>query len=310
VAFASFENLIGGSGDDAFQFAPGGGVSGNIDGGGGNNTLDYHLLSTPVTIGLGTNKATGIAGTFTNVNGFVGGSGVNTVVGPDAGATWSITGVNQFKVLGFTFGGFQTITAGAGPDTFAFLTGGRLDGSIDGGGGVNNLTYAGYTGPVIVDLLIQSATGVGGGIFNIQNVTGSNGDTMIVGDAGANVLNGGTGRNVLIGDGGSDMLTGGGHDNILIGDSTDWDANLTALQAIFAEWTRTDQSFEQRVAHLISPAPNGLNGKYTLDKKTLTTDGSVDTLIGGDPTGLNWFFATHKQDVFGPHNPGDHITQI
>jgi hypothetical protein len=57
----------------------------------------------------------------------------------------------------------------------------------------------------------------------------------------------------LIGDAGADTVIGGGHDNILIGDSTDWDANLTALQAIFAEWTRTDQSFEQRVAHLISP---------------------------------------------------------
>jgi hypothetical protein len=312
VAFASFENLIGGSGDDVFAFAPGGAVSGNVDGGGGNNTLDYHLLSTPVTIGLGTNTATGIGGTFTNVNGFVGGSGVNTVVGPDAGATWTITGVNRFKVLGFTFGGFQNITAGAGPDTFAFLTGGRLDGKIDGGGGVNNLTYAGYTGPVIVDLLIHSATGAGGGVFHIQNVTGGNGDNMLVGDAAANVLTGGTGRNVLIGDGGSDRLTGGRQDNLLIGDSTIWDANLTALQAIFAEWTRTDQSFHQRVAHLISDgnSNNGLNGPYSLDKKTANPDGAVDTLIGGDPAGLNWFFVTKNQDVYTPHNPGDHITQL
>ena len=310
VAFSSFENLVGGSGDDAFVFAPGGGVSGNIDGGGGNNRLDYHLLSTPVTLGLGTNTATGIGGTFTNVNGFVGGSGVNTVAGPASGGTWTITGVNTVEILGFTLSGFQTITAGAGPDTFAFLTGARLDGKIDGGGGVNNLTYAGYTGSVIVDLLIHSATGVGGGIYNVQNVTGSNGDSMLVGDAGANVLTGGTGRNVLIGDGGSDTVIGGGHDNILIGDSTVWDANLTALQAIFAEWTRTDLGFEQRVAHLISPAPNGLNGSYTLDKKTVNSDGAVDTLIGGDPAGLNWFFVTHKQDVYSPHNPGDHITQI
>jgi hypothetical protein len=310
VGFTSFENLVGGDGDDTFVFAPGGGVSGNVNGGGGNNTLDYHLLSTPVTIGLGTNTATGIGGTFTNVNGFVGGSGVNTVLGPDSGATWTITGVNGFKVLGFTFGGFQNITAGAGPDTFAFLTGGRLDGAIDGGGGVNNLTYAGYTGPVIVDLLIHTATGAGGGIFNIQNVTGGNGDNMLVGDGNANVFVGGTGRNILIGDGGSDRLTGGGHDNILVGDSTDWDANLTALQAIFAEWTRTDQSFEQRVAHLISTGNNGLNGVYSLDKKVADADGSVDTLIGGDPTGLNWFFVTHQQDVYTPHNPGDHITQL
>lgn len=312
VAFASFENVIGGSSDDRFVFAAGGGLSGNVDGGGGNNTLDYHLLSTPVTVGLGTNTATGIGGTFANVNGFVGGSGANIVVGPAAGATWTISGVNTFKVLGFTFGGFQNITAEAGPDTFAFLTGGRLDGKIDGGGGVNSLTYAGYTGSVIVDLLIHSATGVGAGIFNIQNVTGGNGNNMLVGDASNNVFVGGTGRNILIGDGGADSLTGGGKDNILIGDSTIWDANLTALQAIFAEWTRTDLTFEQRLAHLISNGQNDgrLNGSYVLTKKTVLSDGAIDMLLGGNSAALDWFFVTLKQDNYTPHNPQDHITWL
>ena len=73
-----------------------------------------------------------------------------------------------------------------------------------------------------------------GGVFNVQNVTGSNGNSMLVGDANPNVLVGGTGRNVLIGGGGADYLTGGGQDNLLIGDATTWDADLTALRAILA----------------------------------------------------------------------------
>jgi hypothetical protein len=312
VSFSSFENLQGGTGDDQFVFFPGGGVSGNVDGGGGSNTLDYHNLSTNVTIGLGGNTATGIGGTFSNISGFIGGSGSNTVVGPDSGATWTINGVNTFTVLGFTFGNFQNITAGAGDDTFAFQTGGRLDGAIDGGGGVNSLTYAAYTGDVLVDLLIHYATGAGGGVSNIQNVTGGNGNNMLVGDANANVFTGGTGRNILIGDGGADSITGGGQDNILIGDATTWDANLTALQAIFAEWTRTDLSFEQRLAHLISEGNNDnrLNGSYVLNKKTVFSDGATDTLLGGDPTALDWFFVTQKQDLYKPHHPKDHITQL
>ena len=302
----------GGSSDDQFVFFPGGGVSGNIDGGGGSNTLDYHNLSTNVTIGLGGSTATGIGGTYSNINGFIGGSGNNTVVGPDTGATWTINGLNSFTVLGLTFGNFQNITAGAGDDTFAFLTGGELSGAIDGGAGVNSVTYAGYTGDIIVDLLIHSATGAGGGIFNIRNITGSNGNNMLVGDASANVFIGGTGRNILIGDGGADSLTGGGQDNILIGDSTIWDADLTALRAIFDEWRRVDKSFHQRVAHLISQGNNDnrLNGSYVLNKKTVIADGALDTLAGGSPGALDWFFITHKQDVYDPHNPQDHITQV
>jgi hypothetical protein len=312
VSFSSFENLQGGSGDDQFVFFPGGGVSGNIDGGAGNNTLDYHNLTTNVTIGLGASTATGIGGTFSNINSFVGGGGPNTVVGPAGGATWTVTGLNTIKVLGFTFGNFQSITGGAGNDTFAFVTGGHLTGAIDGGGGVNTLTYAAYTGDVLVDLLIHSATGVDGGVSNVQNVTGSNGNSLLVGDANPNVLLGGTGRNVLIGDAGADSLTGGGQDNILIGDSTVWDANLTALRAIFAEWTRTDLSFEQRLAHLISVGQNDgrLNGSYVLNNKTVISDGAVDTLTGGSPGALDWFFVTLMEDIYHPHNPRDHITVL
>src|SRR5207248_194856 len=74
-AFSSFENLIGGSGDDNFVFMPGGSISGNLDGGPGNDTLDYHNLSTPVVINLSNFTATGIGGTFSNIENVVAGSG-------------------------------------------------------------------------------------------------------------------------------------------------------------------------------------------------------------------------------------------
>jgi Ca2+-binding RTX toxin-like protein len=89
---------------------------------------------------------------------------------------------------------------------------------------------------VRVNLQLGTATGVGGGISNIRNVTGSVGNDLIVGDADANVLIGGTGRNVIIGGGGADRIVGGGGDNLLIGGTTDYDQNAAALDLIWQEW--------------------------------------------------------------------------
>ena len=102
ATFSSFENLTGGSGADQFVFLPGGSVGGNIDGGGGTNTLDYSAISTPVTLNLAATTSTGIGGTFTNINDFIGGWGINTVVGPNGPTTYTITGPNTIMVLGLT----------------------------------------------------------------------------------------------------------------------------------------------------------------------------------------------------------------
>jgi hypothetical protein len=112
--------------------------------------------------------------------------------------------------------------------------------TLNGGRGTNTLDYSRYVGNVTVDLPLGVATGFAG-IANIQNVTGSQGNDLIVGDANPNVLIGGTRRNVLIGGGGGDTLdaSGASSDNILIAGTTDFDTNPAALDAIFAEWTRT-----------------------------------------------------------------------
>jgi hypothetical protein len=112
---------------------------------------------------------------------------------------------------------------------------------------------------------------------------------------------------VIIGGGGADNIVGGGGDTILIGGSTAYDTNLSALAAIMAEWTRTDLSFEQRLADLISNAPpsRALNGPYSLNKKTVFGDGAANVLTGG--AGLDWFFAGPDDTVLN-RKPRDHIT--
>jgi Ca2+-binding RTX toxin-like protein len=310
VTYASFENLVGGAGNDRFVFLAGGSISGNLDGGPGTNILDYSNLTTPVTLDLQTHSATGIGGSFMNIQGLIGGQGINTLIGPDSNSVWTLTGLNAGNVAGFTFGSFQNLVGGSGDDRFVFLTGAGVSGSIDGGGGTNTLDYSQDVGDVVVDLLLGAATGVGQGVKNIQNLVGSIGNDLFVGTPGPNTFQGGTGRSVFIGGGGGDRLIGGTGDSLLIAGTTAWDTNLVALEAILAEWSRTDLSFEQRVADLISDAPpsRALNGPYMLNKKTVFADDTPDVLIGGG--GMDWFFADNKDDTIQNKKPGDHTTNL
>ena len=309
ITWVSFENLIGTTDPDTFTFLDGGSISGNLDGGGGNDVLDYSQYTGPVTLDLADHTATGIGGTFSDITGFVGGQGSNTIVGPSGPTTWTVTGVDTVSAAGFTFTNFPSINGGPSNDTINFLPDGRLDGTIDGGGGTNTVSYASCTGDTIVNLLLHTAPRVAQGIFNVQNVIAGNGNCLLVGDGGANALTGGTGRSILIGDAGADTLTGGSGDNILIGGSTFYDNNMIALMAIFSEWTRTDLSFDRRFADLVSGNPNGLNGGYVLTRSTVLSDASADVLIGS--AGLDWFFVTNKQDsIASGLTPGDRTTTL
>src|SRR5206468_7350086 len=107
--------------------------------------------------------------------------------------------------------------------------------------GVNTRDYSAYTSSVLVNLQTGTATGVGGGVVNIQNVIGQNNgpaDTynILVGNGG-NVLTGGTDRrNLLIAGGSASQLFGGNDEDILIGGTTAYatEADMASLQAIMA----------------------------------------------------------------------------
>jgi hypothetical protein len=190
----------------------------------------------------------------------------------------------------------------------------------------NKLDYSAYTGTVKVVLPLGYATGFVG-ISGIQDVTGGIGNSLLVGDAAPNILVGGTGRNVIIGGAGADTLDASGAtgDNILIGGTTDFDSNLAALNAIFAEWTRTDLSFRDRFSDLTTGTNgqnatplNQVNGQLMLlTSSTVHADSSPDQLIGSnltDPaTGQrvhNWFFVDADDTVANYLSSSDHKTKV
>lgn len=166
LRFINIGNLTGGSGDDVFVFADGATVSGIVDGGAGVDRLDYSAYTTPVTVNLAANTATGTGG-IRNIEGLTGGQSNNTLVGANIPNTWRLIGQNQGTVGTFTYENVQNLVGGSEDDVFVFANGARVTGLIDGGAGVDTLDYSAYTTPVEVNLAAGTATGTGG-IRNIE----------------------------------------------------------------------------------------------------------------------------------------------
>src|SRR5205823_5052989 len=78
------ESFSGGSDDDVFRPFDGVVVAGSIDGGGGNDTLDYVFNTNPITANLQTGAATNIAAGITHIENLNGGKAADTLIG-DAG---------------------------------------------------------------------------------------------------------------------------------------------------------------------------------------------------------------------------------
>jgi Ca2+-binding RTX toxin-like protein len=119
-----------------------------------------------------------------------------------------------------------------------------------------------------------------------DRLTGGRADDVLLGGPGDDVLRGGVGRDLLIGGAGRDDLNGQQDDDILVGGSTTHDADLAALAKLMAEWTRSDLSAAQRIAHLQSGGAGALNGTTLLDASSLIYDAVPDLLTGG--AGDNW----------------------
>ena len=119
---------------------------------------------------------------------------------------------------------------------------------------------------------------------------------LLLGSFGNDHIEGGGGRTIIIGGLGSDHLQAGSGDAILVAGTTDFDRNLSALDAVLAEWARTDESYLQRVANLsnttvdgVAPNGQGLNEGYFLNASTVQDDGDGNLLVGGPD--MDWFFA-------------------
>jgi Ca2+-binding RTX toxin-like protein len=240
-----------------------------------------------------------------------GGLGTDTVIGPNAAATWIINGSGAGSLNAMPISGIENLTGGSGVDTFDIAPGGSLAGLLNGGtGGRNVLSYAQWSAPVSVNLATKVATAIGGQVSNVAVVVGGSGDDQLTGNAslpsvlvggpGSDTLTGGSGRDILIGGSGADSLTGAAGDDLLIAGRTSFDQNAQALLAILDEWSTTARPYATRVNNLRGiDSGTRLNGSYFLQNEptdTLESDpGTLDSLIGG--LGQDWFITDDPTDT-------------
>src|SRR5205823_1173861 len=126
--------------------------------------------------------------------------------------------------------------------------------------------------------------------YDTFDAGGSTANNVLEGGAGNDNLIAGQGRDLLIGGTGADSLAARGTGDIEIPGTTSYDANLAALNAVMAEWGRTDADYATRVKHLGGSLPGGRNGGYLLTAQTVSDDQATDYLYGNWQA-LDWFFA-------------------
>jgi hypothetical protein len=123
VTFWGVANLTGGTSNDTFKFASDGSVSGKIDGDGGTNWLDYAACTTPVTVNLAADTATGVGGGIAHIRNIRGGQGGDTLIG-DAQGNILIGGAGPNTIVGGT--GRSLLLGGKGKDTITGRSGGDI----------------------------------------------------------------------------------------------------------------------------------------------------------------------------------------
>jgi Ca2+-binding RTX toxin-like protein len=162
-----------------------------LNGGDGDDIVDYEDSSSAVDVDLAAGRATG--------------EGTDSLAGVEA-----------------VIGSFFDDTLAGDQSDNAFV-GGAGDDLIDGRAGADEAAYFDSRAPVHVDLGAGAATGWGSdGLRSIENVTGSAFDDTLVGDDGPNALVGGSGGDSLAGLGGDDVLVGNaGADSADGGDGAD-----------------------------------------------------------------------------------------
>jgi Ca2+-binding RTX toxin-like protein len=138
---SGIESVVTGSGDDTLLGAL---RASGLAMGAGTDTLDFAGVASDLRVTVhadgrlsvtdGISRVERIAG----VESAIGGTGSDTLAGPNTGATWNVTGPDAGSVAGVTFSGFENLAGGFGADVFAF-DGGSVATASGGWGSADTL---------------------------------------------------------------------------------------------------------------------------------------------------------------------------
>ncbi len=265
ATFSGFTRLLGNAQDDTFAIN-GGSISGGIDGGAGNDSLNAQ-------------------------------SGVNT---------WNITGADIGNLNGAGgFSSIESLIGNSNVDRFVFANGAVYSGRIDGASGTDIVDHSSQAGAVQI-LLGGSAytnietfignnidsTLVGDGSSNNWLITAQNaGDVNGIGFQGFNNLSGNSSVDVFTLNGGSIMgqISGGGGNDTLVADAV---ANVWSVSAAdsgtvtgvnsFVDMDNLSGGVQSDIFSLTASLSGNLSGGDGNDVISLSGGASVGGLIRGN----------------------------
>jgi len=263
--YASIENLTGSdydddlTGDNEANILIGGKGDDTLTGGYGNDTLN-------------------------------GGDGTDTAsyVGSNAGVTVSLTSNTGTggHAQGDVLISIESLIGSGHDDTFTGADGDHPN-AFDGRGGNDTVSYSVSKAPVWVTLdpsllttpLVQTNDAAGDTFANIENLTGTADDDMLVGNNDANILNGGNGNDTLEGLGGGDSFIGGnGTDTVSYANSSlGVDSSLTRTTDFVTGPAVTPTHDAEEDTY--SSIENMIGTRFS---DTLIGDGGINRLEGGD----------------------------
>ena len=206
TGFTSDNRLDGGDGDD------------QLSGLGGDDILIGGLGNDLLIGGAGIDRIDGGTGRDTvSYRGAIvsGGVTVNLLAGTASGAQGNDTLIKIEDLIGSDFDDVLTGDKGANQ-----INGWAGNDSLNGGLGIDTVSYAGIASGVTVSLLAGQATGGAGTdqLLGFENIIGSDFDDSLTGDGGDNVLVGGLGNDSLNGGAGLDTADYSGASSAVVAD--------------------------------------------------------------------------------------------
>ena len=224
------DTLEGGLNSDRYEFYDNFGVDEVIERTleGTNDEMDFSAVTVALDFAIGTqievSDASGNAVHHEGLNVELvigGGTMLDTLTSGDGANTWIISGEDTGTLNGVEFRDIEMLSGGAGPDTFIFLPGGSITGTVFGGGG-----------PDVFDFVQGGSVGSIDGGANNDSILGNDDDRIwtidgvdtgtatgigpfnnvesLVGGSGADQfdLDGGQLSGAAVGAGGPDVLNG------------------------------------------------------------------------------------------------------
>lgn len=284
------DSLHGGLGDDTLLGGTGGD---DLFGDGGVDLVSYNPESraVSVTAGAGVDDDGVIDIDPDMVGDQTEGDTVDSTVESIAGG-----GGADFLVGGT---GAGTVAGNGGNDTLNGGTGTAAD-VIDGGPGLDTVSYAGRTNPVIVTLDATANDGEGGAAEgddvhgDVENITGGSGGDTLTGNAALNRLNGGGGADTLNGGDNSDIMVGGPGGDIFNGgpgpaDVADYSAETVNLTVTIGAGVDDGAAGENDDVRSSTENVNGGDGDDEITgsaARNVLNGGADDPAIVGD-TGID-----------------------